>query len=160
TTITRGHVMQLPAAIRSTLKRLGIGLLTVAASSAIVARADDAILNASFDVSRELFDKVNPLFVKHWQEKSGKTVVVDQSHAGSSKQAQSILQGMKADVVTFNQVTDVQVLQDKGKLIVGDWQARLPNNSSPFYSTTAFLVRKGNPKNIKNWDDLARSDVR
>ncbi len=122
--------------------------------------SDTTILNTSYDVSRELFGDINPAFQQFWKGKTGKTVQIDQSHAGSSKQAQAILQGLKADVVTFNQVTDVQVLHDKGNLIGGDWQKKFANNSSPFYSTTAFLVRKGNPKGIKGWDDLARSDVK
>ncbi len=121
---------------------------------------DTTILNASYDVSRELFAEINPAFQQVWKNKSGKTVQIDQSHAGSSKQAQAILQGLKADVVTFNQVTDVQVLHDNGNLIGKEWQKQFANNSSPFYSTTAFLVRKGNPKGIKSWADLARSDVK
>ncbi len=124
------------------------------------ASADQEILNASYDVARELFQSINPEFQAHWKKQSGEDLVIKQSHAGTSKQAQSILQGLKADVVTFNQVTDVQVLHDKGNYISADWQKSFPNNSSPFYSTTAFLVRKGNPKNIQGWDDLARSDVK
>ncbi|HEY9154504.1 MAG TPA: thiosulfate ABC transporter substrate-binding protein CysP, partial [Opitutaceae bacterium] len=89
----------------------------------------------------------------------GETVSIKQSHQGSSKQARSILEGLPADVVTFNQVSDVQILETEGKLINGDWQKRLPNDSSPYYSLTSFLVRKGNPKHIKDWDDLARDDV-
>lgn len=119
------------------------------------------LLNSSYDVSRELFSALNPPFEKQWaDENNGDKLTIKQSHAGSSKQALAILQGLKADVVTYNQVSDVQILHDKGKLIPADWQSRLGNNSSPFYSTMAFLVRKGNPKNIKNWDDLARSDVK
>ncbi len=137
----------------------------IAAAAALLltpigAMAGDTILNASYDVSRELFNEINPAFQKQWQEKTGNSVQIDQSHAGSSKQAQAILQGLKADVVTFNQVTDVQVLHDKGDLIGKDWQKAFANNSSPYYSTTAFLVRKGNPKGIKSWDDLARPDVK
>lgn len=124
-----------------------------------VSAADQTILNSSYDIARELFNAYNPLFVKHWQEKTGQTVEIRQSHGGSSAQARSILQGLAADVVTFNQVTDVQVLHDRGKLIDANWQDQFPNASSPYYSTTAFLVRKGNPKNIQNWDDLARDDV-
>jgi len=90
---------------------------------------------------------------------TGKDLTINQSHAGSSKQARAVLDGLKADVVTFNQVTDIQVLHDQGDLVIADWQARLPNNSVPYYSLPAFLVRKGNPKNIKNWDDLVRDDV-
>lgn len=121
--------------------------------------ADQTILNSSYDIARELFATYNPIFEKHWQEKTGQTVEIKQSHGGSSAQARSILQGLSADVVTFNQVTDVQVLHDKGKLIPADWQSKLPNASSPYYSTTAFLVRKGNPKNIQDWGDLAREGV-
>src|SRR5476649_1075782 len=119
------------------------------------------LLNSSYDVSRELFVALNPGFITQWQqEHPGDPLTIKQSHGGSSKQALAILQGLKADVVTYNQVTDVQILHDRGNLIPADWQSRLPNNSSPFYSTMAFLVRKGNPKNIHNWDDLTRSDVK
>ncbi|GIU02655.1 thiosulfate ABC transporter substrate-binding protein CysP [Shewanella morhuae] len=125
-----------------------------------VAAADQTLLNSSYDIARELFSAYNPVFAKHWQEKTGKTVEIKQSHAGSSAQARSILQGLPADVVTFNQVTDVQVLYDRGKLVPENWQKLLPNDSSPYYSTIAFLVRKGNPKQISDWDDLAKDDVK
>lgn len=119
------------------------------------------LLNSSYDVARELFVELNPGFEKQWNEKNpNDKLTIKQSHAGSSKQALAILQGLRADVVTYNQVTDVQILADRGKLIPADWQARLPNNSSPYYSTMAFLVRKDNPKDIKNWNDLAREDVK
>lgn len=118
------------------------------------------ILNVSYDIARELYEQVNKAFVADWKTKTGEDLTVNQSHAGSSKQARSILEGLEADVATFNQVTDVQVLHDKGGLIPADWQKRLPNNSSPYYSFPAFLVREGNPKGIKNWDDLARDDVK
>lgn len=121
--------------------------------------ADQTILNTSYDIARELFASYNPVFQKHWEEKTGQTVEIKQSHAGSSKQARSILQGLPADVVTFNQVTDVQILADRGNLVPEDWKEKLPNNSSPYYSTTAFLVRKGNPKNIHDWGDLAKDGV-
>lgn len=119
------------------------------------------LLNSSYDVSRELFVALNPGFEQQWaQQNPGDTLTIKQSHAGSSKQALAILQGLRADVVTYNQVTDVQILHDRGQLIPADWQSRLPNNSSPFYSTMAFLVRKGNPKGINSWDDLVREDVK
>ncbi|WP_127959175.1 thiosulfate ABC transporter substrate-binding protein CysP [Serratia microhaemolytica] len=118
------------------------------------------LLNSSYDISRELFAALNPAFEQQWQQQHpNEKITIKQSHAGSSKQALAILQGLRADVVTYNQVTDVQILHDRGKLIPADWQQRLPNNSSPFYSTMAFLVRAGNPKQIQNWQDLARSDV-
>lgn len=119
------------------------------------------LLNSSYDVSRELFTALNTPFEAQWaQEHPGDTLTIKQSHAGSSKQALAILQGLKADVVTYNQLTDVQILHDRGNLIPADWQQRLPNGSSPFYSTMAFLVRKGNPKHIHDWNDLVRSDVK
>ena len=119
------------------------------------------LLNSSYDVSRELFAALNPPFEQQWaKDNGGDKLTIKQSHAGSSKQALAILQGLKADVVTYNQVTDVQILHDKGKLIPADWQSRLPNNSSPFYSTMGFLVRKGNPKNIHDWNDLVRSAMK
>lgn len=125
-----------------------------------VAAADQTLLNSSYDIARELFNAYNPVFAKHWQEQTGKTVEIKQSHAGSSAQARSILQGLPADVVTFNQVTDVQILHDRGKLIPENWQQLQPNASSPYYSTIAFLVRKGNPKQISDWNDLAKDDVK
>lgn len=137
------------------------GILTVfAVSLAFSASAAQEILNTSYDVSRELFVTINPKFQQYWKEKSGEDISIQQSHAGSSAQAAAILQGLKADVVTFNQSTDVDVLHQKGNFVSPDWRKKFPNNASPFYSTTAFLVRKGNPKNIKDWDDLARSDVK
>jgi sulfate transport system substrate-binding protein len=117
------------------------------------------ILNASYDIARELFAEINPKFVAHWQAQTGKEQKIDQSFAGTSRQAQDIIQGKKVDTVTFNQVTDVDMLAKRG-LLREDWAKQFPNNSSPYYSTTAFLVRKGNPKNIKDWNDLARDDVK
>ena len=118
------------------------------------------IMNVSYDIGRELFIKINEAFAADWLKKKNQTVTIAQSHAGTGAQARSILEGLPADVVTFNQVIDVQVLADKGKLIPADWQKRLPNASSPYYSLPAFLVRKGNPKNVKDWSDLARDDVK
>jgi sulfate transport system substrate-binding protein len=118
------------------------------------------IMNVSYDIGRELFIKINEAFIPMWKQKTGQDVTISQSHAGTGAQARSILEGLPADVVTFNQVIDVQVLADRGKLIPADWQKRLPNSSSPYYSLPAFLVRKGNPKNVKDWDDLARDDVK
>jgi sulfate transport system substrate-binding protein len=120
----------------------------------------NTLLNVSYDVSRELFVAVNQAFVKNWKEKTGQDITVNQSHAGSSQQARSVLEGLEADVVTFNQVTDIQILHDRGKLIPENWQQRLPNASSPYFSLPTFLVRAGNPKGIKDWDDLVRADVK
>ena len=132
--------------------------LTIAAPAK--AQNPNTLLNVSYDIARELYVDINTAFIKQYKAKTGQDVTINQSHNGSSRQARSILEGLEADVVTFNQVTDVQVLYDRGKLIPRDWQKRLPNNSSPYYSLPAFLVRAGNPKNIKDWDDLVRSDVK
>ncbi|AHG18923.1 thiosulfate transporter subunit [Chania multitudinisentens RB-25] len=134
------------------------GLAALLLASGTISAAE--LLNSSYDVSRELFTALNPGFEQQWnQQHPNDKLTIKQSHAGSSKQALAILQGLRADVVTYNQVTDVQILHDRGQLIPADWQQRLPNNSSPFYSTMAFLVRKGNPKGIHTWNDLVRSDV-
>ncbi len=121
--------------------------------------AQDKILNVSYDVARELFEQINPAFAAKWKADTGRDVTIDQSHGGSSKQARSILEGLPADVVTFNQVTDIDVLA-KGGLLDADWRAAFPNEASPYYSLPAFLVRKDNPKGIKDWDDLVRDDVK
>jgi len=125
-----------------------------AASALPTFAADKELLNASYDIARELFVQYNALYQKEHPD-----VKITQSHAGSSKQANAILQGLKADVVTFNQVTDIDVLAQKGKLLPENWRERLPHHSSPYYSTTAFLVRKGNPKQIENWGDLVKEGV-
>jgi len=139
-------------------------LIALAASAALIgsaqAQTPNTLLNVSYDIARELYAAVNVEFAKQWKAKTGQDITINQSHNGSTRQARAILEGLEADVVTFNQVPDVQVLADKGKLIPADWQKRLPNNSSPYYSLPAFLVRAGNPKNIKDWDDLVRSDVK
>lgn len=144
-------------------KRLGKTLiassLALVLTSPTVLAEQPSLLNSSYDVARELFASYNDHFNQHWQEKTGKTVEIKQSHAGSSRQAQAIIQGLRADVVTYNQVTDVDILHERGNLLPKDWRQKLPNASSPYYSTMAFLVRKDNPKNIKDWDDLTREDV-
>jgi len=117
------------------------------------------ILNVSYDISRELFQQINPAFAAFWQKSQGQAIEIKQSHAGSSKQARAILDGLPADVVTFNQVTDVQVLADRG-VLSKDWKSAFPGGASPFFSLPAFVVRKGNPKAIHDWSDLARPDVK
>ena len=128
--------------------------LTLAAPAA----AQDRLLNVSYDIARELFEALNPAFAEHWQAETGRTVTIDQSHGGSSRQARAILEGLAADVVTFNQETDIDVLAEGG-LLPAEWRDALPNGASPYYSLPAFLVRQGNPKGIEDWDDLAREDV-
>lgn len=116
------------------------------------------LLNASYDVSRELFDEINPAFIAQWKKQSGQTLKIRQSHGGSSKQARTVADGLPADVVTFNQVTDIELLQKRG-LVAANWRERLPNQASPFYSLPVFLVRAGNPKQVKDWGDLAKPGV-
>lgn len=116
------------------------------------------LLNVSYDPTRELYKEFNESFAKYWQAKTGQVVTVKQSHGGSGKQARSVLEGLEADVVTLALADDIYPLRDAG-LISADWEKRLANNSTPYTSTIVFLVRKGNPKNIKDWDDLTRSDV-
>ncbi len=116
------------------------------------------LLNASYDVARELFEDVNPAFVAEWKQHTGKVIKIRQSHGGSSKQARSVAEGLPADVVTFNQATDIDLLHKAG-LLGADWRQRLPNNASPFYSLPVLLVREGNPKRVKDWGDLARPGI-
>lgn len=123
------------------------------------AQAQDKLLNVSYDISRELFQQINPAFAAEWKAKTGKDVTIDQSHAGSSKQARAIIEGLPADVVTFNQTTDIDVLA-ANDLVDKNWREKFANDASPYYSLPAFLVRKGNPKNIQDWDDLVRDDVK
>jgi sulfate/thiosulfate-binding protein len=130
--------------------------LALAAGPALAQPTD--ILNASYDIGRELFEAENATFVPAYEAANGVAVTVNQSHAGSSAQARAILEGLQADVVTFNQVTDIDRLVDGG-FVAADWQSQFANNASPFYSFPAFLVRAGNPKNINDWADLARDDV-
>ena len=139
-----------------------IGAIALAGATAPVHAQSKPVelMNVSYDIGRELFIKINDAFIPMWKAKTGQDVKISQSHAGTGAQARSILEGLPADVVTFNQVIDVQVLADRGKLIPADWQKRLPNSSSPYYSLPAFLVRKGNPKKVKDWDDLTRDDVK
>lgn len=136
-------------------------MVGIAASGLLAATAhadEPTLLNVSYDVTREFYQKYNKLFVDHWKNKTGQTVKVNQSHAGSSKQARAIVDGLQADVATMNQSTDIDLLADKG-LVAKDWPKLFPNNAAPYTSTILFLVRKGNPKNIKDWDDLVRDGV-
>ena len=120
-----------------------------------VAQAQTTLLNVSYDPTRELYKDFNAAFARHWQSKTGQDVRVRQSHGGSGKQALAVRDGLEADVVTLALAYDIDALAEKG-LIPKDWQQRFPNNASPYTSTVVFLVRKGNPKNIRDWGDLAR----
>ena len=135
------------------------GLALMAASAGWVAAKDITLLNVSYDPTRELYQEVNAAFARHWQEKTGDTVTIRQSHGGSGKQARAVIDGLEADVVTLALAYDVDMLYEKGKLIPRDWQKRLPDNSAPYTSIIVFVVRKGNPKAIKDWDNLVKPGV-
>jgi ABC-type sulfate transport system substrate-binding protein len=117
------------------------------------------ILNASYDPTREFYNEFNASFAQHWQQQNNQQVTIDQSHGGSGKQARAVIDGLEADVVTLALAYDIDAIADKGQLLPADWQAKLPHNSSPYTSTIVFLVRKGNPKQIKDWGDLVKGDV-
>jgi sulfate/thiosulfate transport system substrate-binding protein len=117
------------------------------------------LLNVSYDPTREFYQEFNAAFAKHWREKTGERVTIRQSHGGSGKQARSVIDGLEADVVTLALAYDMDEIAGKANLLPGDWQSRLPRNSAPYTSTIVFLVRKGNPKGITDWDDLVRPDV-
>jgi len=144
----------------STRRALLAGIAASAlAVSALPARADTTLLNVSYDPTRELYQSYNAAFAKQWKAKTGETVTIRQSHGGSGKQARSVIDGLDADVVTLALAYDIDALADHGKQVPLDWQKRLPNNASPYTSTIVFLVRKGNPKKIIDWPDLAKSGV-
>ncbi len=143
-------------------KIIGIGLTAVLLIGQVsLALADEPIklLNVSYDPTRELYQDYNQAFAAHWKQETGQDVAVDVSNGGSGKQARAILDGLEADVATLGLSYDIDVLFSKGNLLPADWQSRLPYNSAPYTSTVVLLVRKGNPKNIKDWNDLARPDV-
>jgi sulfate adenylyltransferase subunit 1/sulfate transport system substrate-binding protein len=123
------------------------------------AQAGQTLLNVSYDPTRELYKAINPAFVADWKAKTGETIEIQASHAGSGAQARAVIDGLAADVVTLALAADIDAIASKSGKIPADWQKRLPNNSSPYTSTIVFLVRKGNPKGIKNWDDLAKPGV-
>ena len=120
---------------------------------------EKTLLNVSYDPTRELYQQYNAAFAKYWQAKTGEKVTIKQSHGGSGKQARSVIDGLQADVVTLALASDVDAIHDKAKLLPADWQKRLPHNSSPYTSTIVFLVRKGNPKHVKDWDDLVKPGI-
>src|SRR5260221_965494 len=135
-------------------------LLGLSVMSATLARGGQIdLLNASYDPTRELYQDFNPAFAKYWKEKTSQTVAIKQSHGGSSKQARAVIDGLDADVVTLALAYDIDSIAERARLLPADWQKRLPENSSPYTSTIAFLVRKGNPKAIKDWDDLVKPGV-
>jgi sulfate transport system substrate-binding protein len=136
-----------------------IGLLALLCAAPSPVRAELTLLNVSYDVTREFYKDFNVLFSAHWSQHNPEKVVINQSHGGSSKQARSVLDGLQADVVTMNQANDIDVLHTLGGLLAADWAKRLPNHSVPYTSTTVFLVRKGNPRHIRDWNDLTKPGV-
>lgn len=141
--------------IKITLSWLGF-LLSFTFLLAVAALAQTAILNVSYDVARELYKDVNPAFVAYAKDKLGENIVVNQSHGGSSRQALSVIGGLEADVITKNQSPDIDILVERGGLVDKDWRKKYPHDATPYMTTTVFLVRKGNPKQIKDWSDLVR----
>ena len=133
-------------------------LLTLALAAAAEAK-EIKFLNVSYDPTRELYVDYNAAFTKYWQSKSGDTLNISQSHGGSGKQAQSVINGLEADVVTLALAYDIDAISSQARLLPADWQQRLPNNSTPYTSTIVFLVRKGNPKAIKDWEDIVKKGV-
>src|SRR5882672_4933831 len=117
------------------------------------------LLNVSYDPTRELYQDFNQAFAKYWKAKTGQTVTVEQSHGGSSKQARAVIDGLQADVVTLALAYDIDAISQNAGLLPADWQKRLPQNSTPYTSTIVFVVRKGNPKKIQDWDDLVRPGI-
>jgi sulfate transport system substrate-binding protein len=141
------------------LKKTLLGLALAAAAVGADAQARSiTLLNVSYDPTRELYQEYNAAFAKHWKEKTGDDVTVEQSHGGSGKQARSVIDGLPADVVTLALAGDIDPIAKVG-LLPADWQKKLPHNSTPYTSTIVFLVRKGNPKHIKDWDDLVKPGI-
>jgi len=134
-------------------------LLLAAALAASASAKEIKLLNVSYDPTRELYQDVNAAFAKQWKDKTGDTIIVQQSHSGSGKQARAVIDGLEADVVTLALAYDIDAIAEKSGQIPKDWQKRLPENSTPYTSTIVFLVRKGNPKGIKDWDDLIKPHV-
>jgi len=143
----------------SRLARSALLVLSISAAAFGVAAKDVTLLNVSYDPTRELYSEYNKAFAKYWQAKTGDSVSVKQSHGGSGKQARSVIDGIESDVVTLALAYDIDEIAERAKLLPADWQKRLKHNSSPYTSTYIFLVRKGNPKGIKNWDDLVKPGV-
>lgn len=146
--------------MKSIYKKLGLAVSALSLITPIITNAADiSLLNVSYDPTREFYQDYNEAFAKYWKAKSGDNVKVQASHGGSGKQARAIIDGLEADVATLALSYDIDQLSEKGKLIPSDWQTRFTHNSSPYTSTIVFLVRKGNPKNIKDWNDIIKPGV-
>ena len=143
------------------MRRIFAFMLLLAVGTAMpAASAPRAILNASYDPTRELYRDVNAAFTRAWKVRTGEDIIINQSHGGSGKQARSVIDGLDADVVTLALSYDIDTIAKRARVLPGDWQSRLPDKSAPYYSTIVLLVRRGNPKAIRDWDDLARPDVK
>ena len=144
----------------SRFRRIAVALRRSVLAPALLvsggALAQTTLLNVSYDVSRELYKDINPAFAAAWKAQSGNTVAINQSHGGSSKQAGAVIGGLEADVITMNQSPDIDILVERGGLVAADWRKQFPHEATPYTTTSVFLVRKGNPKNIKDWDDLTK----
>jgi sulfate/thiosulfate transport system substrate-binding protein len=138
---------------------IALGVLLVFSVQCLAQGAAVTLLNVSYDPTRELYQDVDFAFAKYWKTKTGQTVTVQQSHGGSAKQARAVIDGLQADVVTLALAYDIDAISEHGGLLPADWQKRLPENSTPYTSTIVFLVRKGNPKHIKDWDDLVKPGI-
>src|SRR5450432_70801 len=125
----------------------------------VVRAADITLLNVSYDPTRELYQDINAKFADYWKTKTGDTLTINQSHGGSGKQARAVIDGLEADVVTLALAYDIDAISEKSQLLPANWQERLPNHSTPYTSTIVFVVRKGNPKNIKDWDDVVKPGI-
>src|SRR3954454_1808471 len=143
-----------------TIAQLVLGLALIAPSAKTAAAQQKVtLLNVSYDPTRELYKDINAAFAREWKRRTGQEVEVRQSHGGSGAQARAVIDGLEADVVTLGLAYDIDEIAQRGKTLPADWQKKLPHNSTPFASTVAFVVRKGNPKGIKDWNDLIRPEV-
>jgi len=154
-------MLRVISALAGALLLIAVGwIFNESAAHARARRTGDVtLLNVSYDPTRELYQDYNAAFAKHWKAISGESVTINQSHGGSGRQARAVIDGLEADVVTLALAYDIDAIAQKAKLLPSDWQKRLPNNSTPYTSTIVFVVRKGNPKGIKDWDDVAKPGV-
>lgn len=144
--------------LKTTFARLAFGMAATGLFAGVAIAGEAALLNVSYDPTRELYKDIDEAFAKHWKDKTGQALTIRQSHGGSGKQARSVIDGLEADVVTLALAYDIDAIAEKG-LLAADWQKQLPHNSAPYTSTIVFLVRKGNPKGIKDWDNLVKSGI-
>src|SRR3982751_710882 len=142
-----------------TFARLALALALIAPSAGTAGAQQVTLLNVSYDPTRELYKDINAAFGREWKRRTGQDVEIKQSHGGSGAQARAVIDGLEADVVTLGLAYDIDEIAARGKTLPANWQSKLPHNSTPFASTVAFVVRKGNPKGIKDWNDLIRPDV-